>query len=50
MFEYILPACARLSKALKEKFASFLPAVMAPLLAGASQEIKFSIEEAEEGD
>jgi hypothetical protein len=36
-FDYILPACGRISKALKRHFEPFLPLVMAPILAGACQ-------------
>ena len=33
-FDYILPACARIAKALKAQFEPFLALVMSPLLAG----------------
>jgi len=49
-FEYILPACARISKALTTQFEPFLPALMEPLLAGAKQEIQFSMVDAQEDD
>lgn len=49
-FEYILPACARISKSLGAHFEQFLPLVMPPLLAGATQEIQFSMEDAAEDD
>lgn len=49
-FEYILPACARISKALTTQFEPFLPALMDPLLAGAKQEIQFSMVDALEDD
>lgn len=49
-FEYILPACARISKALTTQFEPFLPTLMEPLLAGAKQEIQFSMVDAQEDD
>jgi hypothetical protein len=49
-FEYILPSCARISRALGAHFEQFLPIVMQPLLAGATQEINFSMEDAAEDD
>lgn len=49
-FDYILPACARISRALTSQFEPFLPALMEPLLAGAKQEIQFSMVDAEEDD
>eukprot|EP01032_Pedospumella_encystans_P019768 gene19768-22474_t len=49
-FEYILPACARISRALTTQFEPFLPALMDPLLAGAKQEIQFSMVDAQEDD
>jgi hypothetical protein len=49
-FEHILPACARISKALGVHFEPFLPAVMDPLLRGANQATEFSMVDAEEGD
>lgn len=49
-FEFILPACARISKALGEKFEPFLPHTIQPLLVGANQDINFHIEDANEDD
>jgi hypothetical protein len=49
-FEYILPACARIAKALGTQFEPFLPVMMAPLLAGATQAIQFSMVDAEDDD
>jgi hypothetical protein len=49
-FDYILPACARMSKALEARFVPFLSLVMSPLIVGATQEIKFSMEDACEED
>jgi hypothetical protein len=49
-FDYILPACARISRALTTQFEPFLPALMEPLLAGAKQEIQFTMVDAEEDD
>lgn len=49
-FEYILPACARISKALESRFEPFLPLVMGPLLVGATQVIQFSMEDAGDDD
>ena len=50
VFEYILPACARISKALGSQFEPYLSTVMVPLLAGATQDIKFSMEDANDDD
>ena len=49
-FEYILPACARIAKAVGAQFEPFLPLVMTPLLAGATQITQFSMEDADESD
>lgn len=49
-FDYILPTCARISKALESRFEPFLPLVMNPLLAGANQVIQFSMTDAYEDD
>ena len=49
-FDYILPACGRISKALQHNFEPFLPLVMPALLVGATQEIHFSMVDAEEDD
>ena len=49
-FEYVLPACARISKALGSNFEPFLPFVMTPLFEAASQAIQFSMEDADEDD
>lgn len=49
-FDYILPACARISKALEARFEPFLPLVMNPLLAGANQVVQFAMEDALEDD
>lgn len=50
VFEYILPTCARISKALGPQFEVYLPVIMGPLLAGATQDIKFSMEDANDDD
>lgn len=50
IFESILPACARISKALGPQFEMFLPTVMGPLLVGAAQEIKFSMVDVNDSD
>ena len=47
MFEYALPACARISKSLKASFEPYLPLLMSPLLVGASQTIQFMMEDAD---
>ena len=47
-FDYILPACGRISKSLQRQFEPFLPLVMGPLLQGAIQEIQFSMVDADE--
>ena len=49
-FDYILPACARISKALGAKFEPFLPFVMTPIFAGAAQDIQFSMVDANDDD
>jgi len=49
-FDYVLPACARIARALGAAFSPFLSDVMAPLLAGASQIIKCTIEDADDDD
>lgn len=49
-FEYILPACARIATALKSRFEPFLPLVMGPLLAGAAQQIQFTMEDVGDED
>jgi hypothetical protein len=49
-FEYILPACARISKALGASFEPFLNTVMEPLLRGANQTIQFSMVDANDDD
>ena len=49
-FEYILPACARISSVLGAGFTQFLPFVMDPLLKGAMQEIQFSMVDADVDD
>jgi hypothetical protein len=49
-FEYILPACARIAKAIKYDFIQYLPIIFPKLLQGASQEIQFSFEDAAEDD
>jgi len=51
VFEYILPTCARVSKALGgPQFEAYLPVIMGPLLAGATQDIKFSMADANDDD
>lgn len=50
IFDYILPACARICKTLGGSFEPFLPFVMAPLLAGANQDIQFSLEDADDDE
>jgi hypothetical protein len=49
-FEYILPACARIAKAIKHDFLQYLPLIYPPLLAGANQEIQFSFEDADDDE
>ena len=50
IFDYILPACARISKALGGKFEPFLPFVMAPIFSAAAQEIQFLMVDALDDD
>ncbi len=49
-FEYILPACARMSKALGASFEPYLDQVMTPLLEGANRTIECTIVDATEDD
>jgi len=49
-FDYILPACSSISKALGANFVPFLPYVMDPLLAAATKIISIVIEDANEED
>lgn len=49
-FEYILPACTRISKSLGRHFEPYLAICMGPLLTGAVQDVHFAIEEAEDSD
>ena len=48
LFDSILPACARISKALGAKFEPFLPFVMTPVFTGAAQVIQFSMVDADD--
>lgn len=50
VFDYILPACADISKALGPHFEQFLPTIMPPLIDAASREIKFSVADAIDGE
>merc|ERR1711871_348359 len=50
LFDSILPACARISKALGAKFEPFLPFVMTPIFTGAAQIIQFSMVDADEDE
>ena len=49
-FDHILPACARISKALGANFRPFLPLVMTPMLTGAREVISFSMVDADDCD
>ena len=49
-FDYILPACARISKAMGSQFEPLLPRVMELLLQGANQPTNFSMVDAEEDE
>lgn len=49
-FDYLLPACARMSKALGNDFAVYLPSIIQVLITGANQELQLSAEEAGEDD
>jgi hypothetical protein len=42
-FDYVLPACARISKALGPQFEPFLPHVMPPVLRAATEVVEFSM-------
>jgi len=49
-FDYILPACARISRALRQNFEPYLHMMVEPLLDAAQQDIQFSIVDAGEDD
>jgi hypothetical protein len=49
-FDYILPACARIAKALGRHFEPYVPFVMVPLLDGANVDIQFSMEDVDGDD
>ena len=48
VFDSILPACASVANALRDRFVQFLPFVMPPLIEGTSQKIDFAMEDATE--
>ena len=47
-FDYIIPACASISKVMGSQFSPYLPYVMPALLAGATVDTQFSMVDAEE--
>jgi hypothetical protein len=47
MFDYVLPACARISKAMAAQFECYLPLIMEILLRGANQPTNFSMTDAD---
>jgi len=49
-FDYILPACARISRAMRMNFEPYLQMMVEPLLQAAQQDIQFSIVDAGEDD
>lgn len=49
-FDYLLPACARMAKALGSDFVEYVPPIFQLLLTGAKQELQFTAEEAGEDD
>ena len=49
-FDYVLPACARISKALKSSFEPFLSVVLPPCLQGATAVVQFTVEDADADD
>lgn len=49
-FDYILPACARISRAMRKNFEPYLQMMVGPLLEAAQQDIQFSIVDAGEDD
>ena len=49
-FDYILPACARISKTLQQNFEPYIDMVMRPLIQGASRNVDCSIEDALDND
>ena len=50
LFDHVLPACARISKALGVHFEPYVQTFMEPLLIGANQETEFSMVDANEDE
>ena len=48
LFDYILPACCRISKALGERFSPYLPYVMPAVLSAAAAVVQFTMEDADD--
>jgi hypothetical protein len=49
LFDYILPACTRICKALGQRFTPYLQYVMPPILHAAVAVVQFTMEDAEDG-
>lgn len=49
-FDYLLPACSRMAKALRGDFVEYVSPIFQLLLAGAKKELEFSAEEAGEDE
>jgi importin-5 len=49
-FEYLLPACARIAKALGSDFVPHLPPIFQVILSGANQDLQFNAEEVGEDE
>ena len=49
-FDYALPACVRVAKCLRGDFVPYLPIVLGAIIAGAIQEIRFSMEDVQDGE
>ena len=48
--DYALPACVRIAKCIKKDFVPYLPIIVGAIIAGAVQEIRFSMEDVEEDE
>ncbi|CAM9098384.1 unnamed protein product, partial [Ectocarpus fasciculatus] len=48
LFDYILPACCRIAKALGQRFTPYLPYVMPAVLSAAAAVVEFTMEDADD--
>jgi hypothetical protein len=48
LFDYILPACCRIAKALGERFSPYLPYIMPAVLGAAAAVVEFTMEDADD--